>query len=78
MVKIYTQPGGSACHQATEYLSSKGVQFEEINIRQTPSAIRDLHRLGVMATPALMIGDHLIVGFAREEIDKAIAAVAKN
>jgi protein-disulfide isomerase len=54
------------------------VQFEEINIRQTPSAIRDLHRLGVTATPALMIGDHLIVGFAREEIDKAIAAVAKN
>jgi protein-disulfide isomerase len=54
------------------------VQFEEINIRQTPSAILDLQRLGVMATPALLIGDHLVVGFDRDKIDEVLSTVTES
>ena len=57
----------------TEYLSEKGVNFEEINIRTTPEAIDELVRLGVKATPALMIGDKVLVGFDPDEIDRAIS-----
>ena len=48
--------------------------FEEINIRTTPGAIRELQRLKVMATPALVIGDRVLVGFDPQEIDEAVAA----
>jgi protein-disulfide isomerase len=51
------------------------VKFEEINIRQTPAAIRELQRLGVMATPALLIGDRVLVGYDPEEIDKTLAGL---
>ena len=57
----------------TEYLSRKGVEFEEVNIRTTPGAIRELQQLGVMATPALIAGDKVVVGFDTEMIDQAIA-----
>ncbi|PYV15427.1 MAG: hypothetical protein DMG07_09800 [Acidobacteria bacterium] len=55
-------------------MSSKGWQFEEINIRETPGAIDELRRRGALATPTLLVGDRMIVGFDREEIDRAVAA----
>jgi hypothetical protein len=61
-----------------EYLSRKGVSFEEIDIRTTPGAIRELQALGVMATPALIAGDRVVVGFDPEMIDQAIAAVPET
>ena len=75
MIKVYTQPGCTACHHAIAYLTSRGWEFEEINIRQTPGAIDELRRLAVTATPALVIGEKLVIGFNREEIDKAVAAL---
>jgi glutaredoxin len=56
----------------TEYLSAKGVSFEEINIRKNPEVIQDLIRRGVTATPALFFGDELVIGFDAHRIDLAI------
>jgi len=42
-----------------------------------PDALRELQRLGVMATPALVIGDNLVVGFDRGKIDDAIAVLGQ-
>ena len=53
------------------------MQFEEINIRQTPGAIGELQRLGVMATPALEIDGKVIVGFDPQAIDQAVAALGQ-
>jgi len=53
------------------------LKFEEINIRQTPGAVDELRKLGVMATPALVIGDKVVVGFNRVEIDSAVAAIGE-
>jgi glutaredoxin len=63
---------------ATEYLSGKGLEFEEINIRQTPRAIEELQRMGVLATPALVIAERLIVGLDRDAIDRAVAALGPS
>jgi len=57
---------------ATEYLSQKHAEFQEVNIRTTPGAIRELQRLNVMATPALVFGDKVLVGFNPAEIDAAL------
>jgi arsenate reductase-like glutaredoxin family protein len=59
----------------TEFLSEKGVMFEEIDIRKTPGAIDELIRLGVMATPALVVGDQVLVGFDPVEIDRIVASM---
>ncbi len=54
------------------------MQYEEVNIRETVAAVRELQKLGVMATPALIIGDRLVVGFDRQKIDEAVAALGQQ
>ncbi len=56
----------------TEYLSKKGVSFEETNIREVPGAIEELLALGVMATPAMLIDGKVLVGFDPDEVDRAL------
>ena len=48
--------------------------FDETDIRKVPGAIDELLGLGVMATPAMLIGGKIFVGFDPDEIDKAIEA----
>jgi glutaredoxin len=59
----------------TEYLSAKGIDFEEIDIRRDPDAIRELSALGIMATPALVMGAKILVGFDPAEIDRVVASM---
>jgi glutaredoxin len=76
VIKIYTQPGCAPCHQAVAYLTRKGWPFEEVDVRRTRGAVDHLRRLGVLATPALVVGDQVLVGFDPGAIDRAVAAQA--
>ena len=60
------------CDQAKEYLSHKGIQFQEKDIAQDPSALADLKKLGYMTTPVLVIDGSVIVGFDADKIDQAL------
>ncbi len=60
------------CNQAKEYLSQKGIQFQEKDIAQDPSALADLKKLGYMTTPVIVINGSVIVGFDAEKIDQAL------
>ena len=60
------------CDQAKEYLSQKGIQFQEKNIAQDPSALADLKKLGYMTTPVIAIDGSIIVGFDADKIDQAL------
>ena len=60
------------CDQAKEYLSQKGVKFQERDISQDPSALADLKKLGYMTTPVIVIDGSVIVGFDAEKIDQAV------
>jgi len=62
-VVIYTQPGCAPCSAAKEFLASQDIPFVERNIREDPSALTELRKLGAMATPTITIGDEVIVGF---------------
>lgn len=62
------------CDQAKEYLSQKGIQFQERDIAHDSSALADLQKLGYMTTPVIVIDNSVIVGFDAEKIDQAIAA----
>ena len=58
------------CDQAKEYLSQKGIEFQEKDIAQDPSALADLKKLGYMTTPVIVIDGAVIVGFDSAKIDK--------
>jgi glutaredoxin 3 len=60
------------CDQAKEYLSQKGMKFQEMDIAQDPGALADLKKLGYMTTPVIVIDGSVIVGFDVEKIDRAL------
>jgi len=60
------------CDQAKEYLSQKGIPFQEKDIAQDPSALADLKKLGYMTTPVIVIDGSVIVGFDAGKIDQAL------
>ncbi|HEY6308139.1 MAG TPA: glutaredoxin domain-containing protein [Candidatus Angelobacter sp.] len=57
---------------AKEYLSQKGIEFQEKDIARDLTAVADLKRLGYMTTPVIVIDGSIIVGFDSEKIDKAL------
>ena len=60
------------CDQAKEYLSQKGIKFQERDIAQDPTALEDLKKLGYMTTPVIVFDSTVIVGFDAEKIDQAL------
>jgi glutaredoxin len=60
------------CDQAKEYLSQKGMKFQERDIAQDPGALADLKKLGYMTTPVIVIDGSVIVGFDAERIAQAL------
>ena len=74
-VKIYTQPGCGACMNAKEYLKSKGVAFEELDITTSDSAFEELtQKYQGRGTPTIVIGEVVIQGFNRDRLEEALAA----
>ena len=61
------------CTQAKEYLSQKGITFQERDVAQDPTALADLKRLGYMTTPVILIDGSVIVGFDAQRIDQAVS-----
>lgn len=57
------------CDHAKEYLSQKGVQFQEKDIAQDPTALADLKKLGYMTTPVIVIDGSVIVGLDTDKLD---------
>jgi len=61
------------CNQAKEYLSQKGVSYQERDVARDAGALADLKKLGYMTTPVIVIDGRVIVGFDSEQIDRALA-----
>jgi len=60
------------CVQAKEYLSQKGIKFQERDIAQDPSALAELKKFGYMTTPVIVVDGSVIVGFDADKIDHAL------
>ncbi|MHB1419448.1 MAG: glutaredoxin family protein [Bacillota bacterium] len=53
-----------------EFLSQKGVDFQEYNVADNDSAREEmLAKTGRMAVPTIMVGNEVIIGFDRERLE---------
>ncbi len=74
-VKVYSTPTCPYCNMAKQYLKSKQIEFEDINVAADQEAARDMvEKSGQMGVPVIDIGGTIIVGFDQEAIEKALAA----
>jgi len=77
-IVMYTLSTCGNCVDAKAYLDSKGVEYLEKEVLSSQEFSSEAGRLNVSSVPATIIGDRLIVGFNKEEIDKAISALNIN
>ncbi len=77
-VKIFTTSTCVYCHMLKEYLASKKVDFEEVNLDQQPEKVQAfIDTCGSMAVPCTHVvepdGKEIqIIGFDRARIDQAL------
>lgn len=73
MIKIYTTPACHYCHMAKEYFKANNYTYEEISLVGNPTAQQlVMGKTGMVAAPIIEINGKFIVGFNRQEIDKAV------
>ena len=50
---VYWQPGCTSCLRAKEFLTSNGIDYESVNVRENDSAMETLAGLGVHSIPVV-------------------------
>ncbi|ACD52449.1 glutaredoxin family protein [Clostridium botulinum] len=74
MVKIYTTDSCPWCVKVKNYLKSKSVDFEELNVQEDMVAREDMVKKSKqMGVPVLDINDKIIIGFDKSSIDEALS-----
>lgn len=72
-VKIYTTPKCQWCKLTKEYLSRKGVKFEEYNIdADHEKSVEMVIKSGQRSVPVIDINGTIIVGFDKVAIDESL------
>ena len=69
-VTIYTTPTCSWCQVVKDYLSKRGITYEEVDVAADVNRARELvEKTGQYGVPVLDIDGEMVVGFDRPRID---------
>jgi len=60
------------CNRTKEFLSERGVAFEERDVSKDEAALDELQKRGLMTTPVTLIDDEVVVGFDRARLAKLL------
>ena len=72
-VKVYSTPGCNNCRMTREFLKSKNIDFEDINIAENEGARNWLiEKTGYISAPVIQIGDQFVFGFDQKKIEGLI------
>ncbi|MCH8329556.1 MAG: glutathione S-transferase N-terminal domain-containing protein [Nanoarchaeota archaeon] len=73
-IKVYSTKTCPWCHKLKDYLNEKKVKFEDIDVGEDKKAAEEMvKKSGQMGVPVTDINGKIIVGFDKEEIEKALA-----
>jgi len=73
-ITIYTTPTCGFCHMAKQYFARKNVGYDEVDITTNGDGFKwVIDHTGQAAVPVIKIGETVIIGFDRPEIDAALA-----
>jgi glutaredoxin-like YruB-family protein len=75
-VTVYSQPACHVCHDVKEYLKSKGVEFEDLDITADRTALNEMVKVHKVRTvPLIVVGDKKLTGFNPTEIDDILSGI---
>ena len=72
-ITIYTNPTCPYCAMAKDFFRDKKLPFKELDVSQDQKNAEEMIKLsGQMAVPVIQIGDEVIIGFDRSQVEKAL------
>lgn len=75
-VKVYSTPTCPWCVKLKDYLTSKKVEFENIDVSTDREAAMEMvKKTGQMGVPVALIGEAYIVGFDQAKIDEELSKI---
>lgn len=73
-VTVYSTKTCPWCVKAKEFLKEKGAEFKDVDVGADQSAANEMvEKSGQMGVPVIDIDGKIIVGFDKEELEKALA-----
>jgi len=60
------------CKRTKEFLSQRGIEFEERDVSKDEAALDELQQRGLMTTPVTLIDGEAVVGFDRAKLVKLL------
>lgn len=73
MVKVYSTSSCPWCKKAKDYLKSKDIEFEDLNVQENMEAQEEMITLSKQrAVPVINIDGNIIVGFDKPAIDNLL------
>ena len=73
-VKVYSTKTCPWCHKVKDFLKSKGVKFDDIDVGADQKAAEEMvQKSGQMGVPVTEINGKIIVGYDKEAIEEALA-----
>jgi len=76
-VVMYSTKTCGYCAQARAYFQQHGVRWEERDVEASKEARAEWKALGGFATPLILINDHRLVGFSRDDLDEELEPYGK-
>ena len=69
---LFWQPGCTSCLKLREFLRSRGVDFESVNVLEAAGAAGRLEALGVRSVPVLARGTQFVLGQDLDEVARFV------
>lgn len=76
MVKVYTTPGCGGCRLTKKYLTEHGVEYEEVNIRESDEAREFLLSKNLMTAPIVQAGEEIWSGHDHDRLAALVDTLA--
>jgi glutaredoxin len=73
-IVLYTSTGCPLCARYRAMFDEQGHVFEERNTTEDPAYRDELASMGVMVTPAVIIGDRAVPGFRPNTVSELLAS----
>jgi glutaredoxin 3 len=72
-VKVYSTPTCPWCTVTKNYLKSKNIQFDDLDVsRNKEAATEMIRKSGQRGVPVLDINGNIIIGFDQDGIDRSL------
>ena len=77
-IKVYSTPSCPWCTVAKNYLTSKNVRFDDVDVsRNRDAAMEMVQKSGQRGVPVIDINGNIIVGFDQKTIDRLLVSPAR-